>query len=104
MFESLCLNLFIFSYVTIAASCMAYFRSIHIQLETIATIPTNGYVNNTSYSMDSIRWLDFVAESESIRIEHALNGRGEKKIGTKFVDGFCSQTNTVYQFHVSLHI
>lgn len=83
---------------------MAYFRSVHIQLETIATIPTNGYVNNTNYSMDSIRWLDFMAESENIQIQHALNGRGEIKVGGKSVDGFCSQTNTIYQFHVSSHI
>lgn len=82
---------------------MAYFRSALIKPETIALIPSNGYINSTTYSMDSIRWLDFVAKSENVHIEHALNGRGEKKIDKISVDGFCLQTNTIYQFHVCIY-
>ncbi|XP_035228066.1 uncharacterized protein LOC118200234 [Stegodyphus dumicola] len=87
-----------FQYVTIASACMATYRSGHIQPDTIAMVPTHGYVNSTNYSPDSIRWLDFVAASEGIAIQHALNGSGEHRIAGISVDGFCQETETVYQF------
>lgn len=79
---------------------MAVYRSKHIQDKTIAMVPIR-YYNATNFSVDSIRWLDFVAFTEGISIQHALNGFGEKKISGISVDGFCEATNTVYQFHVS---
>ncbi|KFM83192.1 hypothetical protein X975_12725, partial [Stegodyphus mimosarum] len=47
----------LFRYVTIASACMATYQSGHIQPDTIAMVPTHGYVNSTNYSPDSIRWL-----------------------------------------------
>lgn len=79
---------------------MATFRGFHIKPETIAMVPTHGYINSTNYSKVSIRWLDFIAHKENIFIHHALNGTGEVKIEGTSVDGFCQETNTVYQFHV----
>ncbi|GFY74898.1 uncharacterized protein TNIN_225431 [Trichonephila inaurata madagascariensis] len=52
---------------------------------------------------DSIRWLDFVAHTEGHRILHALNGTGEQKIAGYSVDGFCKETNTVYQYQGCFH-
>ncbi|XP_035204371.1 uncharacterized protein LOC118179300 [Stegodyphus dumicola] len=75
---------------------MATYRSGHIQPNTIAMVPTRGYVNSTNYSPDSIRW--FVAASEGIALQHALNGSGEHRIAGISVDGFCQATQTVYQF------
>ncbi|XP_035222242.1 uncharacterized protein LOC118195102 isoform X3 [Stegodyphus dumicola] len=87
-----------FQYVTIASACMATYRSGHIQPDTIAMVPTHGYINSTNYSPDSIRWLDFVAASEGLQIQHALNGSGEHRVAGISVDGFCQETQTVYQF------
>lgn len=81
---------------------MATFRSKHIADDTIAMMPVGGYVKKINYSMDSIRWLKYVAHTESINIQHGLNGYGEIKIGEHFVDGFCEENNTVYQYHVSI--
>ncbi|GFR34105.1 uncharacterized protein TNCT_314611 [Trichonephila clavata] len=61
-------------------------------------VPVQGYCNSTHFSRDSIRWLDFVARTEGHRILHALNGTGEPKIAGYSVDGFCKETNTVYQY------
>ena len=58
-------------------------------------------VNATNYSVDSIRWLDYLAEKEAIFINHALNGLGEKKIASISIDGFFRDLNTAYQYHVS---
>ena len=90
-----------FRYVTIASACMATYRSGHIKENTVAMVPMHGYVSRVKHSADSLRWLDFVATTEKVRIQHAANGYGEKRIAGMSVDGFCEETNTVYQYHVS---
>lgn len=52
------------------------------------------------FSRPCISWLEQISVREQIHIQHAQNG-GEFWIpGTNFkVDGFCSDTNTVYEFH-----
>ncbi|GFR31396.1 uncharacterized protein TNCT_195051 [Trichonephila clavata] len=66
-------------------------------------IYVQGYCNSTNVSRDSIRWLDFVARTEGHRIRHALNGTGEPKIAGYSVDGFCKETNSVYQYQGCFH-
>ncbi|KFM66876.1 hypothetical protein X975_15213, partial [Stegodyphus mimosarum] len=88
----------LFQYMTIVSACMATHRSGHIPADTIAMVPVYGYINSTNYSPDSIRWLNSVADSEGLQIQHALNGSGEHKIAEISVDGFCQLTQTVYQF------
>jgi hypothetical protein len=54
---------------------------------------------NVNYSKSQIEWLEIVMKEEHIFIQHAKNG-GEKylpNIGK--IDGFCDDTNTVYEFH-----
>lgn len=81
---------------------MATYRSNHIQPNTIAMVPVHGYINRTNFSPDSIRWLDFVASSEGVHIQHALNGTGERKISGISVDGYCGETKTIYQYQVTI--
>ncbi len=52
------------------------------------------------HSYKSIQWLDSIMEQDGIFIQHALNG-GEYQIpGTRYrADGYCEETNTVYEFH-----
>lgn len=83
---------------------MASYRAKHVQPQTIGMIPRNGYVNETRFSPDSIRWLDFVAYKQGLRIQHALNNTGERKIAGVSVDGYCEETKTVFQYHVSIHL
>lgn len=56
--------------------------------------------SSVRYSYMCITWLDEIAQRDNIHIQHALNG-GEYKIpGTNFrADGYCAETNTVYEFH-----
>lgn len=49
------------------------------------------------FSKIACQWLDEVAEELCIFIQHALN-IGEKRIGKYYVDGFCENTNTIYEF------
>lgn len=52
------------------------------------------------YSTQAICWLEYVKETQGVEIQHAQNG-GEVMIPgtTYFADGFCHETNTVYEFH-----
>ncbi len=52
------------------------------------------------FSQLCINWLESIMECDKIFIQHAMNG-GEFKIpGTRYkADGYCQQTNTIYEFH-----
>lgn len=55
---------------------------------------------NNQYSKISIEWLDFISKKDNIIIQHAAN-HGEYKIpNTRLkADGYCKETNTIYEFH-----
>jgi ribosomal protein S20 len=84
-----------FQYLTIASVCMAIYRSKYLKENTIAVVDKE---QKDTYSKESICWLDFIMSKDNINIRHALNG-GEKHILGYKVDGYCEETNTVYQFH-----
>ena len=88
-----------FRYITIASVCMAIYRSQYLPENTIGIyteIPTD------NYSIKAIKWLEYIMMNNNINIKHACNG-GETviKINGKSlkVDGYCKETNTIYQFH-----
>ena len=85
-------------YFTIASVCMTIYRSNYMPKETIAIVPE--YAKTDNFSKMSIIWLNYM--SNGVNIQHALNG-GEKKLTidgkTYKVDGFCEETNTVYEFY-----
>ncbi|CAL1282301.1 unnamed protein product, partial [Larinioides sclopetarius] len=87
------------SYTTIASVCMAVYRSNHIPSEMIPMIPVKGYIAKNNFSKESIEWLKFMEYTLGIEICHALNGRGERTIGGIHVDGFCEETQTVFEFY-----
>jgi hypothetical protein len=57
--------------------------------------------NRVSFSRKSIEWLTQMENTYNITIQHALKPGGEFRIpGTRLhVDGYCIQTNTIYEFH-----
>ena len=52
------------------------------------------------HSNQCIQWLESIMKNNNIHIQHAMNG-GEYKIpGTRYkADGYCAETNTIYEFH-----
>ena len=52
------------------------------------------------FSKMQIEWLDYTAQFHGVSIQHARNG-GEHKIKTTKwqADGYCEETNTVYEFN-----
>jgi len=52
---------------------------------------------NNKYSRSQIHWMDYIIKTQNIHIQHAENG-GEYKIeGIGYVDGFCKDTNTIFE-------
>ena len=88
-----------FQYVTIASVCTAIYRNEFLPENTIGIVNELG---GDQYSIKSIKWLKYISLRENINIKHACNGgeywitiNGDRKLK---VDGFCKETNTIYQF------
>ena len=84
------------SCITIASACNLVFRKLFLQPETIGIIPPGNYNKQINHSAVALKWLSWIEVEEKIDIRHARKG-GEKKIGNYLVDGFCEETNTVYE-------
>jgi G:T-mismatch repair DNA endonuclease (very short patch repair protein) len=50
------------------------------------------------YSKSQIEWLKYCEIIHNTKIQHAENG-GEYMIGKLRVDGFCQETNTIYEYY-----
>lgn len=88
----------IFQSATIPGVCFRLFRTYFMEENTICSIQPP---SQNQYSAKQIYWLDWVMRTENIFIQHALNGgehRVEQQRGVYPVDGYCAETNTIYQF------
>ena len=53
-----------------------------------------------SHSKGEIEWLKYVMKTEGIHIQHALNEGQLAVPNTPYrVDGYCEETNTIYEYH-----
>ena len=82
--------------ITIASYCMQVYRTIFLQKDTIA-IFSPAHRLKQKQSHEALQWLSYTAEKEDIHIQHARNV-GEKRIGKYSLDGYCQETNTVYEY------
>ena len=86
--------------VTIASACNKILLKLFLKTDTIGLIPTGGYSGNVNSSKKAMMWLVYREQLDGCRIMHGKNGR-EYKLPTfprLNVDGFCRETNTVYEF------
>ena len=81
---------------TIAAYCMQVYRTKFLQKDTIALLPQH-QVLKRKQSHEALQWLSYTAEKEEIRIQHDRNG-GEKRVGNYYLDGYCEETHTAYEY------
>ena len=85
------------SALTIASACQQFFRYKFLPRNRVAIISDDG-CNGETQSVIALQWMKYIAITEGIHIRHARNG-GEVDIMGYKVDGFCIETNTVYEFH-----
>ena len=90
------------SIVGYAANAL-YLHSLSVNLPTqIALIrrEENGFKKQfPRISQVCHDWIDWTAHDRNIKIQSALHGGGEKKIGNYKVDGFCQELNTIFEFY-----
>ncbi|XP_063913325.1 uncharacterized protein LOC135129984 [Zophobas morio] len=84
--------------ITIASSCNLVFRRNFLKPNTIGIIPTGGYRGRDRHSKIAIAWLLWQEYTLQCRIKHAGNGPEVRLRENIVVDGFCSETNTVFEF------
>ncbi|XP_033756182.1 uncharacterized protein LOC117338926 [Pecten maximus] len=63
--------------ITIASACNLVYRTMFLESESIGIIPPHGYRPEDKQSIKAMKWLKFIANTEGLRIQHALHD-GEK--------------------------
>ncbi|XP_031342995.1 uncharacterized protein LOC116170631, partial [Photinus pyralis] len=81
---------------TIASACNKLFRRNFLKTDTIGLIPRQGYRYRDNQSKVAIHWLIWEEKVRGIDIVHAAKQK-EIVIGGLPVDGYCPQTNQVFE-------
>lgn len=84
---------------TIAGACMTVFRRNFLLENSIGIIPQGGYRMGDRQSRIAIKWMLWVEHDQGVQIQHAGNAREKRLANNILVDGYCENTNTVYNFH-----
>ena len=81
---------------TIAGYCMQVYRTKFLEKDTIALL-SQAHQLKRKQSREALQWLSYTAEKEDIHIQHSKNG-GEKRVGNYYLDGYCEETHTAYEY------
>ena len=98
------------SNITIAGACNRVFRQLFLKPNTVGLIPSNGYRPGDLQSLEAIRWLMYLNETDPYVqgsvIRHARNGGEVRLPGIGKVDGYQEKDGVkwVYEFHVSIKV
>ncbi|CAB3996212.1 DNA polymerase [Paramuricea clavata] len=83
---------------TIAGLELKVYRTNFLNEDTIGQIPAQGYGGNVNQSTVALYWVREL-ENDGVTLYSKLSPNAESKIMGRYVDGYCSETNTIYQFH-----
>ena len=81
---------------TIASYCMQVYCTKFLEKDTIALL-SQAHQLKRKQSHEALQWLSYTAEKEDIHIQHVRNG-GEKRVGNYYLDGYCEETHTAYEY------
>jgi len=83
---------------TLPSACNKIYRRNFLKPETIGIIPKGGYRWKDVQSRVAIQWLVLEEKQRNIKIISSARGREHVISGMK-VDGYCLETNQVFEFH-----
>jgi len=93
-------NIEVFVSLVIASACNKVLWPKFLKPDTIGLIPTGGYTCNNKYNKKAIMWLLHMEQNDGVEIKHACNEREYMPELPHFsVDGYCAETNTVYEYY-----
>ncbi len=84
--------------VTIASCAQLIYRKLFLRSNTIGIVPPSGYRPHANQSRKALIWLSWLAHKERLEIRDARHPAGEFKVDNYRVDGYCTASNTVYEF------
>ncbi|XP_031348773.1 uncharacterized protein LOC116174886 [Photinus pyralis] len=84
--------------VTLPGACNKIFRRGFMTPNTIGLIPKGGYRHCDNQSKIATRWLLIEECKRQVDIVHSAKQKEARVAGVK-VDGFCVETNEVYEFY-----
>ena len=84
------------SSITIASACNRVYRTMFLEEDQIAIIPSHGYFPGNNSAIATC-WMDYESKQKGFHIQHARNG-GEVRVEGRLVDGLYGEKH-VYQFH-----
>uniref|UniRef100_A0A914N3G3 DNA-directed DNA polymerase n=1 Tax=Meloidogyne incognita TaxID=6306 RepID=A0A914N3G3_MELIC len=76
--------------MTIASACMRHFRMNHLKEDHLAIVPERGYEKKDNQSLLALKFLQWYAEKNGVKIQTASNG-GEKQVGNFKLDGYIEE-------------
>jgi hypothetical protein len=77
------------------------YRSNFLTEGVIGQIPATGYGGNVNQSTIALCWIHEIEkelEENGKILQSKLSAEGEQCILGQFVDAYCKETNTIYQF------
>ncbi|KAK5647986.1 hypothetical protein RI129_002878 [Pyrocoelia pectoralis] len=84
--------------VTLPSACNKIFRRNFLKPNTIGLIPKGGYTQCDNQSKIATQWLLLEERKRRINITHSVKQK-EARVGGVKVDGFCAETNEVFEFY-----
>lgn len=87
---------------TVAGLALKIYCSNFLTKNIIGQIPATGYGGNINQSIIALCWLKEMTDQlkeNDLELRSKLSVVGEQCIMGRFVDGYCTETNTIYQFH-----
>lgn len=82
--------------ITIASATNEVFRTMFLEPQQIAILPTHGYYGGNQSAI-ALCWMDRLSLKNNIHIQHAKNG-GEVRVEGWLMDGV-DENNVLYLFH-----
>ena len=79
--------------VTLPSACNLVFRTLFLKPNVIPLLPHKGFTPKKPQSRKALRWLHLQSKDLNCNIEH------EVKVAGYYTDGYCRDTNTVFEFY-----
>ncbi|CAB3977264.1 DNA polymerase [Paramuricea clavata] len=88
---------------TVAGMALKIYRKNFLKNEQIGQIPACGYggvnINQSAIALCWLRDVEISLDENNQKLASKLSVGGERRIMGRYVDGYCEETNTIYQFH-----
>ncbi|CAB3976760.1 DNA polymerase [Paramuricea clavata] len=88
---------------TVAGLALKIYRKNFLKEEQIGQVPASGYsgvnINQSAIALCWLKDIETMLDENDLKLCSKLSVGGERRIMNHYVDGYCEETKTIYQFH-----